>query len=133
MLWFRMVTLDTLRDPHERDHSSHKQEARRMAGHFLCCRSSVRSAMLQSDLNVANRLAMNRIARLLASISFKRCQQVSALAWLPRDLAKSNHQHADQHAEDGPRNEPYSKPTHHTASLGLIRARQLAAGQHSAQ
>jgi hypothetical protein len=88
--------------------------------------------MLQSDLNVANRLAMNRIARLLASISFKLCQQVCALAWFPCHFAKSNHQHADQHAEHGPRNEPYSKPTHHTASLGLIDP-QLAAGQHSAQ
>ena len=33
-----MVTLDTLQDLHERDHSSHKQKARRMARHFLCCR-----------------------------------------------------------------------------------------------
>jgi hypothetical protein len=39
--------------------------------------------MLQSDFNVANRLAMNCIARLLGSISFKLRQQISALAWLP--------------------------------------------------
>jgi hypothetical protein len=43
--------------------------------------------MLWSDFHVANRLAMNRIDRLLGSILFKLRRQVSALAWLPRHLA----------------------------------------------
>ena len=50
-----------------------QKQARRVAGPFL---RSVRSAMFQSDFNVANRLATSRIARLLGSISFKLRQQV---------------------------------------------------------
>jgi hypothetical protein len=41
-----------------------------------------------------------------------------------RALQENDHQHTDQHPEEGPCNEPYCKPTHRTVSLGLIHSQK---------